>query len=116
MVTSPAGLSSTMNKFFVDKIRRLRDSVPFVITDPLTKMKEAMSSRRCSFILKNVSEEDVLKVIKNMKNSSATGVDYIDTRTVKLAADLLSPALHIISLSKHLKVCQTYSSPKICHI
>ena len=100
MVTSPAGLSTTMNKFFLDKIRRLRDSVPSVLTDPLTKMKEAMNSRRCSFRMKYVSEEDVLKVIKNMKNSTATGVDYIDTRTVKLAADLLSPGLtHIINLS-----------------
>jgi replication-associated recombination protein RarA len=55
-----------MKKFFVDKIRRLRDSVPSVITDPLIKMKEAMSSRRCSFVLKHVSEEDVLKVMKNI--------------------------------------------------
>ena len=62
MVTSPAGLSITMNKFFLDKIRRLRDSVPSVLIDPLTKMKQAMNSRRCSFRMKYVSEEDVLKV------------------------------------------------------
>ena len=43
---------------------------------------------------------DVLKIIKGLKNSSATGVDYIDTRTVKLAAELIAPALaHIINLS-----------------
>ena len=100
MVNSPAGLSSTMNKFFLDKIRQLRASVPAVLTDPLAKMREAMSSRRCSFQLEKVSEDDVSKVIKSLKNSSATGVDYIDTRTVKLAADILSPALtHIINLS-----------------
>ena len=35
-----------------------------------------------------------------MKNSSATGVDYIDTRSVKLVAELIAPALtHIINLS-----------------
>jgi hypothetical protein len=90
LVTSPAGLASSMNKFFLDKIKRLRDSIPTVLTDPLTKMKEAMRSRRCSFHLQAVTVEDVLKIISSLKNSSATGVDYIDTRTVKLSADLTS--------------------------
>ena len=59
-----------------------------------------MKDRRCSFKLQRVSEADVLKVVKSLKNSSATGVDYIDTRTVKLASDILTPALtHIINLS-----------------
>ena len=97
MVTSPGGLASTMNKFFLDKIRTLRSSIPAVQSDPLIKMKEAMQDRGCSFKLKSVSEADVLKVIKSLKNSSATGVDYIDTRTVKLASEILTPALtHII--------------------
>ena len=59
-----------------------------------------MTNRSCSFNLKRVNEKDVLKVIKNLKNSSATGVDFIDTRTVKLAAQQITPALtHIINLS-----------------
>ena len=42
----------------------------------------------------------MLKLVKDLKNSSATGVDYIDTRTVKLVADLIVPSLtHIINLS-----------------
>ena len=100
MVTSPGGLASTMNKFFLDKVRTLRSSIPAVQSDPLIKMKEAMQDRGCSFKLKSVSKADVLKVIKSLKNSSATGVDYIDTRTVKLASEILTPALtHIINLS-----------------
>jgi hypothetical protein len=89
-----------MNKFFLSKIRNLRSLIPTVHTDPLIKMKEAMQNRRCSFQLKTVNESDVIKVIRSLKNSSATGVDYIDTRTVKLAAEILAPALtHIINLS-----------------
>ena len=84
----------------VDKIRRLRASIPRVFSDPLARMKEAMLNRQCSFKVKPVSEADVLKLITNLKNSSATGVDHIDTRTVKLVADLLAPPLaHIINLS-----------------
>ena len=40
MVSSPAGLSSAMNKFFLDKIKRLRGSIPAALTDPLAKMKD----------------------------------------------------------------------------
>ena len=76
MVTSPGGLSGAMNKFFLDKIRRLRASVPPVQTDPLIKMKEAMRSRRSTFRLKAVMVRDVLKVIKSLKNSTATGTDF----------------------------------------
>ena len=89
-----------MNKFFLDKIKRLRESIPFTNSDPVTKLKEAMQGRQCSFSIEPVSVVDVIKIIKGLKNSSATGVDYIDTRTVKLAAELIAPALaHVINLS-----------------
>ena len=127
MVTSPAGLASSMNRFFLDKIKRLRNSIPAVLTDPLAKMKEAMRSRSCSLHLKSVTVEDVLKIISSLKNSSATGVDYIDTRTVKLSADLIAPALtHIINLSittstfpniwKYAKVIPLLKSPDSDHL
>ena len=59
-----------------------------------------LRSRESSFSLHEVSEDDVLKVISSLKNSSATGSDYIDTKTIKLSADLIAPALtHIINLS-----------------
>ena len=100
VVTSPACLGTAMNKFFVDKIKRLRASIPRVFSDPLARMKEAMLNRECSFKISPVNEEDVLKMIKNLKNSTATGVDDIDTKTVKLVADLLVPPLtHVINLS-----------------
>ena len=72
MISSPAGLASTMNKFFLDKIKRLRNIIPAAVTDPLAKMKEAMANRRCSFQLSKVEEKDVLKVIHSLKNSSVT--------------------------------------------
>ena len=97
-ITSPAGIATAMNKFFMDKIKKLRDKVPLANSDPLGKIKEAMSRKKCSFKIKQVSTTDVLKIIKDLKNSSASGVDYIDTKTVKLVADVIAPALkHIIN-------------------
>ena len=102
IVTSPAGLSSTMNKFFIDKVKNLRNSIPTTDRDPLAKMKEAMENNQCSFKIKKVAIEEVLKVIQGLKNSAATGTDFIDTRTIKLASNLIAPSLtHIINLSIH---------------
>ena len=41
-----------------------------------------------------------MKVIKKIKPTTATGVDYIDNCTIKLVADIITPALtHIVDLS-----------------
>ena len=89
-----------MNRFFLDKIQRLRNSIPAPTGDPLMKLKEAMRGRECSFKIKPVKEHQVIKIIKGLKNSSATGVDYINTRTIKLIAEIIAPVLtFIINLS-----------------
>ena len=69
VVTSPAGLAACMNKFFLDKIKRLRQGLPAATADPLVKFREAMRWRRSRFILKPVTEEQVLKIIMSLKNS-----------------------------------------------
>ena len=99
-MTSPGGLASTMNRFFLDKIRKLRNNVPLPTSDPVKKLREAMRGKQCSFRIKQVQESQVLKIIMSLKNSSASGVDYIDTKTIKLIAELITPVLtHIINLS-----------------
>ena len=45
IVTRPAGLASSMNKFFIDKVKTLRQNIPVVATDPLKELKEAMEHR-----------------------------------------------------------------------
>ena len=64
-----------MDSFFLDKIKSLRRNIPLPTGDPASKLKD-------------------------LKNSPSTGVDYIDTKTIKLVADIITPALtHIINLS-----------------
>ena len=79
MVSRPGGLASTMNRFFIGKVRSLRENIPPVATDPLKQLKEAMKNRKCKFKMKLVSPDEVLKLIMDLKTSSATGVDHIDT-------------------------------------
>ena len=59
-----------------------------------------MSSRTCHFSLKSVHPDEVLKIVKELKNSKSTGLDDIDTATLKLVIREILPALtHVINLS-----------------
>ena len=100
IITSPAALATTMNIFFMDKVSRLRNSILESNTDPLAKLRESMEHRNCTMNFRPVSPDEVLKIIKGLKNSKSTGVDYIDTAVIKLVAQDILPALtHIVNLS-----------------
>ena len=100
MLTSPARLSGAMNNFFISKVNMLRERIPPTEADPLAKLTELMQDRKCSFSLRPITPEEVLKLITGLKNSKSTGVDFIDTWVVKLAAREILPALtHIVNLS-----------------
>ena len=46
LITSPKVLASTMNLFFLNKIKKLKESIPMSVNDPLAILKEAMKGRR----------------------------------------------------------------------
>ena len=45
-VSSPAGLATTMNNYFISKVKKLRASIPVVESDPLSKLRESMENRQ----------------------------------------------------------------------
>ena len=93
IINSPAGLASTMNTFFISKIKKLIKGIPKTENDPLAKMRETMKNRNCTFKLREITEEEGLKLILKTKNSTATGVDFIDNKTIKLVAKEIAPAV-----------------------
>ena len=105
MVNSPSGLARTLNNYFINKVKGLRQSIPLVDVDPLSKLQESMRNRQCTFKLKLVSEEEVIKIITSLNNSSSTGVDFIDAPTLKLVKHQIAAAMtRIINLSIELSV------------
>ena len=89
-----------MNQFFLSKVQLLRESIPDVHLDPLSKLREIMWNRTCTMKLKPVHPDDVMKVIISLKNSKSTGTDFLDTRIIKLVANEILPALtRIVNLS-----------------
>ena len=100
MLTSPARVAETMNRFFISKVQSLRDRIPATQDDSLKKLKEVMRNRDCSFSLHPISPDEVERIIAGLKNSKSTGTDFIDTWVIKLIArDILPAVTHILNLS-----------------
>ena len=100
MISKPLELAQCMNGFFSDKVKHLQDKLPPETDDPLKYAKRYMSRITTRMDLKPVFPEQVLKIMKDLKNSKSTGLDNIDIGIVKLiAADILPSLTHIINLS-----------------
>ena len=86
-----------MNEFFVKKVKNIIDSLPKPKYDPLSilNQKESVSSM---FSLQPVHPDVVEGILRGLKNSKSSGVDFLDTATLKLIASEITPALtHIIN-------------------
>ena len=100
LINTRKGLATTMNTFFIYKVNQLRQGIPDNNSDPLKILRETMSTRSCSFTMKPVHPDDILKIIINLKNSKSTGLDFIDTFVIKLVAKDILPAItHVVNLS-----------------
>ena len=100
MIRKPLELAKCMNNFFANKVKTLQDRLPPETEDPLHYARKYMSSNKSQLRLKTVFPEQVMEILKNLKNSKSTGLDHIDVGIVKLIADDILPSLtHIINLS-----------------
>ena len=102
---SPAGIAGAMNNFFTNKVNMLRMNIPPSASDPLSKLRENLQGRDCTMVFRAVEPDEVLKAVRNLKNSKSTGIDDIDTRLIKLVASDILPALtHVIYKPFHFSV------------
>ena len=83
-ITSLPGLATTLNNYFINKVKNIGASIPVAECGPLLKLTESMANRQCSFNIQLVTEKEGLNCITNINNSSSTGVDFIDTQTILL--------------------------------
>ena len=100
VVNSPIELATEMNNFFTSKVKKLIQKLPAPTADPTENLARIMESRSCNFSFQPVHPDEVLNIVKKLKNSKSTGLDYIDTASIKLIIKDILPALtHIINLS-----------------
>ena len=104
LITSPKKMAELQNKFYIDKVKKIREKLP-VGGDPCKLLRKMMQNRQRpdrtgDLEFRSVRPEEVEKIIKELKNSSASGTDWIDTAILKTSKEIILPALtHIINLS-----------------
>ena len=98
--TKPVEVAKCQNLFFLNKVQHIREAMPPPISDPLAKLDQLMQNRKNYFSFHAVHPKEVDKVISELKNTNSVGLDFIDTKIIKLIRLEILPALtHIINLS-----------------
>ena len=97
--TKPSVLAEIMNNYFIEKVVTIRDGLKRIPVN-ISKCWKIMEGKQCKLSLNHVNVETVKKLLKSLKNSKSTGVDELDSYSIKIAADIIAkPLHHIITLS-----------------
>ena len=75
----PSELASTINNFFINKVKNLRKNLPISNGNPLDLVSKLMKNRTCKFELISVHPDQVLEIISKLKISNSCGTDSIDS-------------------------------------
>ena len=98
--TSPSRLADIQNKYYIEKVRTIRRGLQGQDRDPLQVLRNTLQGNQASFTTKAVTPEQVDKIIRDLKNSKASGVDNLDTYILKLVRKKIVPSVcHILNLS-----------------
>lgn len=93
-------IAQEMNKHFEKKIEKIVDEIDKTEPEfcPIEHFKEKIQKPIQEFEFKEVSKEDIEKVIDKLKNSSGVGVDGLSNKILKTAKHIISkPLLRIIN-------------------
>ena len=88
------------NSYYIDKVKTIRESMQNQDRDPLAVLKRTLQGNEASFTSQAVTPEQVDKIIRDLKNSKASGMDNLDTYILKLTRKIIVPSVcHILNLS-----------------
>ena len=99
LVTSPRKIAQYMNEYFLEKVSKIRTSMPPSEMNT-SKIQSMMVDKNSKLEFRHITVHKVRKLLKGLSNSRSTGVDELDNFSVKLAADYIAhPLHHIVTLS-----------------
>ena len=103
MTSNPAQIANIFNKFFLRKVKLLREKTASVpVVHPVERLQNWVNCRGDLpvFKLKKINLMTLRKIIKRMKGKRSHGVDIIDSYSLKLAGPLIEESLmYLINLS-----------------
>ena len=100
LISNPQAMATEVNKFFVNKIAQLKTENPHdERLDSLVELKNFISKKEIpkeGFELREINEEEMDVLIKNLKGKKSLGLDWICGYSLKLAAYTLKEELQIL--------------------
>ena len=78
METSPSRMAEIQNKYYIDKVRTIRESLEGQNNDLLKVIKDILGDNQATFSAKAITPDQVDKIIRDLKNSKASGMDSLD--------------------------------------
>ena len=98
--TSPSKMAEIQNRYYIDKVKTIRRSLQGHNRDPLDVLRRILGGNQASFSTTSINPDQVDKIIRELNNSKASGVDNIDTYILKLVRKIIVPSVcHILNLS-----------------
>ena len=97
LVTNDKELADIMCPFFKEKIEGIERKIPYIDISPTLKLEEHFKDKNMRFSLKTVTEAQVAKAIKSLKNKSSSGVDFISPKILKMAVDVVKVPSFLIA-------------------
>ena len=98
--TSPSKMADIQNTYYIDKVKTIRSSMQDQDRDPLEVLKLRLMGNQARFTSQPITPDQVDKIIKDLSNSKASGIDNVDTYILKLTRKIIVPSVcHILNLS-----------------
>ena len=100
LISSPKDITAAVNEFLLSKIVILKEkSAHDVSEDPLSELKTFLSSKKVlkdSFSFRELDVADMKKLLLNVKEKKALGMDWIRGYSLKIASPIISDKLRPI--------------------
>ena len=115
LFSTPSLIAEEVNKFFINKIEKLKSNSPEITQSPLIELRRFLADKSLppeGFSLKEISENETKKLLKSLKGKKSCGLDWICGYSLKLASKEIVPELQrLINIS--IESGQFYSKWKL---
>ena len=97
-ITDPKEIANNFNDFFTNIGNKLADKITPPDNNYVSPLKS--KNQQSSIFLNPTNPEEIIKIVKKLKDSNSSGIDNISTKLLKSIIDEISPVLsHIFNRS-----------------
>ena len=99
-VSDPKAISGVFNSFFIDIGANLAASIPPAPREPIDFLHDFKPLLNCNFHFKEITADDVARLLNDLPSDKATGLDNISAKLLKMSAPAISRSLaHVFNKS-----------------